>query len=192
MDPLRFIRTSLIGCSVLVSPLYAEDSYVDPNLVTALQQAVKETPSFSTQLDALFWLADMSDRLKVRIPDTFYRVGLLKAIHTEASRANLEPELVLAVIEVESSFDRLAVSSSGARGLMQVMPFWKKEIGHPRDDLFFPRTNLRYGCTILSYYLKSAGGDLEVALYRYNGAGDKAYPHKVLLAFNETWRTSAP
>ncbi len=178
--------------SLLFITAFADSDRVDPKLVMALKQAVKETPGFSNQLSAVTWLADMSVRLEYRIPDPFYRVQLLKSVHTEATRAGLRPELVLALIEVESSFDRFAVSASGARGLMQVMPFWKKEIGHPRDNLFQPRTNLRYGSTILKYYLDLADGDINDALARYNGSyGKTAYTSKVLLALNETWQPSS-
>lgn len=98
---------------------------------------------------------------------------------------------MLAVIQVESSFDRFAVSRSGARGLMQVMPFWKKEIGQPPDDLFYPPTNLRYGCTILRYYMDKFGDDLEPALAQYNGntALQTGYASKVLSAYRAKWRS---
>lgn len=190
---LRHFIYAIFSVAVLLSaPCRAGQLPIDPKLVMALQQAVKETSSFSNRLDALTWLGDMSERLKRRIPDPFYRVKLLKTVHSEATRADLEPELVLALIEVESGFDRFAVSPSGARGLTQVMPFWKKEIGHPGDNLFQPKTNLRYGCTILKYYLNRAGGNVENALARYNGSfGHIEYPTKVMLAFNETWRPAA-
>ncbi len=182
-------RTLLILALLACNTLSADEDTIDRNLILALKQAVKQTPSFSNKLSAVTWLADMSQRLRQVIPDPFYRVSLLKTIHTEAVRAELKPELVLALIEVESGFNRLAVSRSGARGLMQVMPFWKKEIGHPLDSLFDPRTNLRYGCTILKYYLDHTDGDLDEALAYYNGSfGQVTYPSKVLLALNETWR----
>ena len=188
MRTSRFALKLTILVLLLSSPLSADDDTVDPNLILALKQAVKQTPSFSNKLSAITWLADMSERLRDVIPDPFYRVALLKIIHTEATRAELKPELVLALIEVESGFDRLAVSRSGARGLMQVMPFWKKEIGHPLDSLFDPRTNLRYGCAILKYYIDYTDGDVGEALAHYNGSfGQVSYPTKVLLAFNETW-----
>ena len=184
-----FIRSLTILGLLLTGPLSANDDTVDPNLIAALKQAVQETSSFSNKLNAVTWLADMSQRLRDVIPEPFYRVALLKMIHAEATRAELKPELVLALIEVESSFNRFAVSRSGARGLMQVMPFWKKEIGHPLDDLFDPQTNLRYGCTILKYYLDYTDGDVSEALAHYNGSfGQVNYPTKVLLALNETWR----
>jgi soluble lytic murein transglycosylase-like protein len=192
MSLYRIISMVVAAGSLLCIVAFSDGSRVDPKLVMALKQAVKETPGPSNQLETLTWLADMSTRLEHRIPDPFYRVQLLKTVHTEAIRSGLRPELVLALIEVESTFDRFAVSRSGARGLMQVMPFWKKEIGHPGDNLFQPRTNLRYGCTILKYYLDLANGDTYDALARYNGSyGKAAYSSRVMLAFNETWQPSS-
>ena len=189
MSAYHYARVASAVGFLLASPLTADNAHIDPDLVSALRQSIKTAPSFSSRLNAVFWLADMSERLKVRISDPFYRVRLLKTIHSEAARAQLKPELVLALIEVESGFNRFAVSGSGARGLMQVMPFWKKEIGHPRDNLFEPRTNLRYGCTILKYYLDLVDGDLSEALAHYNGSdGELTYPAKVMFAFSEIWR----
>ena len=190
MKHLRRFACALLTLTMLIcNPVSADKNGIDPNLILALKQAVKQAPSFSNKLSAVTWLADMSERLQQVIPDPFYRIALLKAIHSEAVRAGLKPELVLALIEVESGFDRFAVSRSGARGLMQVMPFWKKEIGHPLDSLFDPQTNLRYGCTILKYYLDYTDGDLGEALAHYNGSfGQITYPNKVMLALNETWR----
>jgi len=116
------------------------------------------------------------------------RLQILKIAHGEAMRARLDPELVLAVIDVESNFDRFAVSYAGARGLMQVMPFWLKEIGRPQDNLFHITTNLRMGCTILRYYLDMEHGDLRHALERYNGSrGQRHYPDRVLDRLSRKW-----
>lgn len=174
----------------LVGTSLAEERKFDPNLISALRQATEDQTSFDDSLDALMWLADMSERLKSTISDPFYRVSLLKSIHTEATRVELPPSLVLAVIQVESGFDRFAVSPTGARGLMQVMPFWVKEIGHPRDDLFFPPTNLRYGCTILRYYLERFQDDLAPALSQYNGSlgVQSDYASRVISAYRARWR----
>jgi soluble lytic murein transglycosylase-like protein len=162
---------------------------VDPALVVALKQAVDNVNDIPEQLDTMLWLAKMSQRLNTQIKDPFYRVYLLRMIHEEATRADLDPELVLAVIQVESRFDRFAVSSSGARGLMQIMPFWKKEIGHPDDDLFNPRTNLRYGCAILRYYLDQTPGRVSDALAAYNGSiGNTDYADRVNLALRDRWQ----
>ena len=153
-----------------------------------LQKAIKESNSFEDRFDAEVWLVDMSNRLKKKMPNPEKRLKLLRQIHREASRAKLHPELVLAVIDVESNFDRFAISKAGAQGLMQVMPFWLKEIGQPRDSLFNVRTNLRMGCTILKYYLKKEKGDLTRALARYNGSlGRYKYPNKVFKFLNKRW-----
>lgn len=153
---------------------------VEPTLRLALKQAVGDATSFPNHAEAAIWLSKKSRQVSRFVSDPFYLIELLKLIHAEATRAGLDPELVLAVIQVESEYDRFAISASGARGLMQVMPFWMKEIGHPRDNLFHPQTNLRYGCAILSYYLKLTSGDVKDALARYNGRrGQKRYPGRV-------------
>jgi len=179
-----------IYLAATMSTVHGSGQDIDPNLVSALRQAVEEQSSFEDSIDALLWLSDMSERLKPIVPDPFYRVSLLKSIHAEATRAELPVSLVLAVIQVESAFDRFAVSKSGARGLMQVMPFWKKEIGHPGDDLFYPPTNLRYGCTILSYYLERFDHDLAPALAQYNGSlgMNTDYADRVLKAYQVHWQ----
>lgn len=160
----------------------------DNELRLLLQQAVKDSDSFADRFDAEVWLLDMSNRLKQKIKQPEKRLVLLRQVHREATRANLHPELVLAVIDVESNFDRFAISRAGAQGLMQVMPFWLKEIGQPRDSLFNVRTNLRMGCTILKYYLKKEKGDLTRALARYNGSlGRYKYPNKVFKLLNKRW-----
>ena len=168
----------------------ALENKMTPNeeLRLVLQQAVKDSDSFDDRFDAEVWLVDMSNRLKKKVKKPEQRLNLLRQIHREASRAELHPELVLAVIDVESNFDRFAISSAGAQGLMQVMPFWLKEIGKPRDSLFNVRTNLRMGCTILKYYLKKEKGDLTRALARYNGSlGRYKYPNKVFKLLNKRW-----
>ena len=134
------------------------------------------------------WLLDMSTRLQSRIEDTERRLNLLKEIHYEATRAKLPPELVLAVIDTESRFDRWAISEAGAQGLMQIMPFWLKEIHAGDNNLFSIRTNLRFGCTILRYYLDKEHGDLVRGLARYNGSvGSTRYSTKVLDALSRHW-----
>jgi soluble lytic murein transglycosylase-like protein len=144
---------------------------------------------FASQYEADVWLGEMSRRLEKRIPDKNYRLDLLKAVHYEAIRAGLEPELVLGLIEVESGFRKYAVSSVGARGLMQVMPFWVKQIGDTEHNLFHLRTNLRYGCTILRHYLNIENGDLFRALGRYNGSlGQANYPNLVRAAWHNHWK----
>lgn len=178
------IAITIVVLSISAGPAKAADEA----LKLALKQAVEDSRNFQDPYKARVWLTDMSKRLEAVIPDPFYRLELLKIIHNEATRAGLEPELVLALVQVESAFDRFAISTYGARGLMQVMPFWKKEIGHPRDNLFHPRTNLRYGCTILKYYLDHERGNLFRALARYNGSvGKSRYPRRVLTAKRTRW-----
>ena len=139
------------------------------------------------------WLAEMSRRLAKRIPDESYRTELLTTIHYEATRAGLDPQLVLGLIQVESGFNKYAISPAGARGLMQVMPFWVRQIGSREHSLFDLTTNLRYGCTILRHYLDRERGDLFRALGRYNGSLGKAeYPEMVLGAWRRHWDYSPP
>jgi soluble lytic murein transglycosylase-like protein len=134
------------------------------------------------------WIFEMSRRLEKRIADRKQRLELLRTVHFEALRAGLDPQLVLGVIEVESNFRKYAVSRAGARGYMQVMPFWTKLIGSRGDNLFHLRTNLRYGCLILRHYLDLEKGDYFRALGRYNGSLGKAdYPRAVLAAWKVRW-----
>lgn len=134
------------------------------------------------------WLNEMSQRLKKRIPNDTYREDLLRTVHYEATRAGLDPQMVLGLIHVESGFKKYAVSSVGARGFMQIMPFWSRAIGANDHNLFLLRTNLRYGCTILRHYLDIERGDLYRALGRYNGSlGRPQYPNLVLGAWRKHW-----
>lgn len=157
-----------------------------------LQHAVSDqaTPklAFDSQQEADIWLSEMSRRLEKRIPDAPYRMDFLKTVHYEAKRAGLDPQLVLGLIEVESGFKKYAVSNVGARGYMQVMPFWVREIGASEHNLFHLRTNLRYGCSILRHYLDMENGDLYRALGRYNGSlGRPEYPNMVRAAWHKYW-----
>jgi soluble lytic murein transglycosylase-like protein len=144
--------------------------------------------AFASQYEADYWLNEMSRRMEKTMPDAEYRMNFLKSVHYEATRAGLDPQLVLGLIEVESSFNKYAVSKSGARGYMQVMPFWVKEIGTKGQNLFHLRVNLRYGCTILRYYLDIEKGNLFRALGRYNGTlGKPGYPNLVRAAWRNHW-----
>ncbi len=161
---------------------------VDPDLRRKLINAIEETDSFDDRFEAEVWLLDMSTRLKRRMPDADKRLSLLKLVHREATRVDLPPELILAVIEVESNFDRFAISRVGAQGFMQIMTFWLDEIGHPEDNLIHARTNIRMGCTILRHYIDFEKGDLRQGLARYNGsAGKRRYPDKVFNALSRRW-----
>jgi len=144
--------------------------------------------SFRNSLEAIDWLEAMSERLSRKLPDRAYRIDFLRSVHYEATRAGLDPQLVLGLVQVESGFRKYAVSGAGARGYMQVMPFWVKLIGRPGDNLFEMRTNLRYGCTILRHYLDIEDGDLFRALGRYNGSlGQAEYPNLVRGAWEKSW-----
>lgn len=146
------------------------------------------TLTFATQEEGAAWLTEMSRRLQKRMPDTAYREDFLRTVHYEASRAGLDPQMVLGLIQVESGFKKYALSSVGARGFMQVMPFWTRSIGAADHNLFLLRTNLRYGCTILRHYLDIERGDLYRALGRYNGSlGQPQYPNLVLGAWRNSW-----
>lgn len=155
-----------------------------------LQRAVSDRAAprlaFASQQEADAWLGEMSRRIERRIPDEEYRLDFLKTVHYEATRAGLDPEMVLGLIEVESNFRKYAVSRVGARGYMQVMPFWVRDIGSSGQNLFHLSTNLRYGCTILRYYLDIENGDLYRALGRYNGSlGRPEYPNLVRAAWRK-------
>jgi soluble lytic murein transglycosylase-like protein len=139
------------------------------------------------------WIAAMEKRLASRIPDRKQRLELLRTVHYEALRAKLDPQLVLGVMEVESAFRKYAVSRAGARGYMQVMPFWVKLIGTPKHNLFHMRTNLAYGCAILRHYIDMEDGDYFRALGRYNGSlGQSPYPRAVLVAWKIRWKYDGP
>lgn len=143
---------------------------------------------FASDKEGEAWLQTMSTRLQKRIPNAAYREDLLRTVHYEASRAGLDPQLVLGLIQVESGFNKYAVSTAGARGFMQIMPFWPRAIGASDHNLFLLRTNLRYGCTILRHYLDREKGDLFRALGRYNGSlGQSTYPNLVLATWRKHW-----
>ncbi|MCI0505020.1 MAG: lytic transglycosylase domain-containing protein [Gammaproteobacteria bacterium] len=161
---------------------------MDNELRLVLMEAANSSDSFADRFEAEVWLSDMSNRLAYYMPEPQDRILFLKNVHYEAKRAKLAPELVLSVIHVESAFNRWAISSVGAQGFMQVMPFWLKEIGREGDSLFDMKTNLRFGCTILRHYLDREKGDLTRALARYNGSlGKYKYPNKVLEKLQNRW-----
>jgi soluble lytic murein transglycosylase-like protein len=166
---------------------------VRARLHTMVSDRAPATVNFRSSGDAQRWLTDMESRLAGRIPDRRQRLELLRTVHYEALRARLDPQLVLGIIEVESGFRKYAVSSAGARGYMQVMPFWLKLIGQPKHNLFHMRTNLAYGCAILRHYLDVEKGDYFRALGRYNGSLGKAeYPNMVLAAWKGRWKYAGP
>lgn len=187
------ISIALLGLALLLAgPTHAATTTEsNPELRAKLREAVNASNSFDDRFDAEVWLVDMSGRTKRWLDNHEQRLRILRLVHREASRRGLSPEMVLAVIQVESGFDRFAISSTGAQGLMQVMPFWKNEIGRPDDNLTKVETNLVYGTTILSHYLDTEDGDMTRALARYNGsAGRTWYPERVFNAFERYFRVN--
>ncbi|MDP1870533.1 MAG: lytic transglycosylase domain-containing protein [Gallionella sp.] len=192
------LRLSLAACSLFL--LFTTSAFAGAQVASPLSASVRAVLqhsvsdmaapklAFASQYEADRWLNDMSHRLEKRLPDKQFRSDFLNTVHYEATRAGLDPQLVLGLIEVESGFKKYAVSSAGARGYMQVMPFWVREIGTAEQDLFHLRVNLRYGCTILRHYLDIEKGDLFRALGRYNGSlGRPEYPNMVRAAWHGHW-----
>jgi soluble lytic murein transglycosylase-like protein len=161
---------------------------VQAALHAAIADRASPEPHFSSIENKVSWLTEMSSRLSRRMPDREARLEFLKTVHYEAKRAGLDPQMVLGLIQVESGFKKYSVSSAGARGYMQVMPFWVRLIGNKDSNLFHLRTNLRFGCTILRHYLDIENGDLYRALGRYNGSlGKPEYPNMVRGAWERQW-----
>ena len=189
--PLFILLSFLCLCSVCQAGSQREEPL--SNSVKALmQKSISDLASprliFASETEGQAWMSDMSQRLAKRLPDATYRQEFLRSVHYEATRAGLDPQLVLGLIQVESGFKKYAVSSVSARGYMQVMPFWVKSIGNSDHNLFHLRLNLRYGCTILRHYLDIERGDLYRALGRYNGSlGKPQYPNLVVGAWRKNW-----
>jgi soluble lytic murein transglycosylase-like protein len=188
----KIILLFFIGFSLTCQAGGQKEELLSNSVKTMMQKSISDvvapTLVFDSPEQGDVWLADMSSRLKKRIPDDKYREDFLKSVHYEATRAGLDPQLVLGLIQVESGFKKYAVSSVGARGYMQVMPFWVKSIGTPEQNLFDMRLNLRYGCTILRHYLDMEKGDYFRALGRYNGSlGQATYPNLVVRTWRKYW-----
>jgi soluble lytic murein transglycosylase-like protein len=174
--------------ALLLPALAGAEQVPDPVLRELLRAAMSETSSFPDRFEAQVWLMDMANRLGDQVADPEEKLRILRQAHYEAERVDLPPEMVLAVIDVESAFDPYAVSVAGAQGLMQVMPFWLDEIGQPGDRLVHIEHNLRMGCTILRYYYDMENGDWIRALGRYNGSlGSRRYPELVLERLRSRW-----
>jgi len=165
-------------------------------LSAAIANSAPPKPSFLTmeaRLAYLRWMGDMSARLQKRKGEHVARVEFLETLWYESTRAGLDPSLVLGIVQVESGFRKYAISSAGARGYMQVMPFWARLIGNgDASSLFHMQTNLRFGCVIMRHYLNLERGDLYLALGRYNGSrGRPEYPGLVFGA-RKAWVPAAP
>ncbi len=163
---------------------------VDPGVIDALARSMSDELDHGDHFDAQVWLLSSVPKLARYVSNDEERELILRTVYREANRHDMDPDLVLSVMQVESRFDRFAVSSAGAQGLMQVMPFWRNEIGRPQDNLTQIETNVRYGTAILSQYLTEARGDLIDALARYNGSrGRLNYPELVVYAYRARWQT---
>ncbi len=195
---MQGLLATLTGIALLLAPLSGWcggqkyeplSASVQATLNRAIADQAVPVIAFDNEQEARAWLAAMSSRLEKKIPGRVAREEFLLTVHYEAKRAGLDPQLVLGLIQVESAFRKYAVSSAGARGYMQVMPFWAKLIGTTEHNLFHLRTNLRYGCVILRHYLDIENGNLFRALGRYNGSLGKAeYPDLILRAWHGNWR----
>ena len=189
----------LLGCGsvsfLALTKVWAgaqKEEYLADSVASAMSRSINNANPprliFPTPEAAQKWFWDMNQRLRPYVFSAYERRNILINLQYEASRAGLDPQLILGLVEVESHFHRYAISKAGARGLMQVMPFWVRQIGRPEHNLFSTRTNLRYGCTILRYYLDRDGGNLFRALSRYNGSlGKAAYPNAVVNAMRLHW-----
>jgi len=191
-------EAALLVATLLAAPLPAFAGAQQYEVLSAavrasLSRSVNDRATFDyNDLDTRSWARAMKRRVQAYFPEEKAAMEFLALVRYEAQRSGLDPHLVLALIEVESKFRKYAVSRAGARGLMQVMPFWVKEIGAPDHNLFAQRVNLRYGCTILRYYLDRENGNLANALGRYNGSlGKPDYPNRVLRALKERWAIGA-
>ena len=165
------------------------DRQMDPELRGVIADALHESDCFADKYDRAVWFAFMEPRLARYVKDVKEREQILHNVHCEARRVDIPPELVLAVMDVESRFDRYAVSSAGAVGLMQVMPFWPRQLGMTNDQLVRIGDNVRMGTTILGYYLRKERGNYQRALQRYNGSlGRPTYSDLVIDRLISRWR----
>jgi soluble lytic murein transglycosylase-like protein len=165
------------------------DRQMDPELRGVIAEAISPAQCFEDKYDRAVWFASMEPRLSRYVKDTHEREQILHNVHCEAKRVDIPPELVLAVMDVESRFDRFAVSSAGAVGLMQVMPFWPSQLGMTNDRLVRIPDNVRMGTTILGYYLRKERGNYQRALQRYNGSlGRPTYSDMVIDRLISRWR----
>jgi len=192
-----FVAPAIIATANLAHAGAQAEEALSASVQASMQAAISDRAAphlvFDSEADGVAWLNEMSARLATKIPDSTTRTDFLKTVHYEASRAGLDPQLVLGLIQVESNFRKYAVSTAGARGFMQVMPFWVKMIGTPDHNLFHLRTSLRYGCTILRHYLDIENGDYYRALGRYNGSlGKPDYPNLVLTSWQSHWKYDRP
>jgi len=181
---------ALAACCALAGAARADEQR-DPALKALLQRIIGRTDCFKDKYDSEVWYKTMEPRLARLVPTHAARVEILDHVYCEAKRdptLQLPPDLVLALIEVESRFDRWAVSPAGAVGLMQVMPFWPRQLG-VQNQLVQVAPNIRMGCEILRYYLRVENHNWSRALARYNGSvGRNTYPALVMQRWQRMWR----
>jgi len=190
----RRMRAGLLAASLLaalpIAPASAASAQQDPELRAVVQQAIGEAQCFADQYDSAVWFTLMEPKLRRYVKDKDERLQILQTVYCETHRggAALPPGLVMAVLDVESGFDRWAVSSAGAVGLMQVMPFWPEKLGMHRYELTHIEQNLHMGCAILRFYLDNERRDVRKALERYNGSvGHRDYPDRVIVRWTTYW-----
>lgn len=184
------LLVALLSVAASLAPVISTAATADrdPLLREKLEAALKEPLAFDDRFEAEVWLTDMAGRLASKVPDPAERIEILTTVHREASRVGLPPEMILAVIDVESGFQRYAVSRANAQGLMQIMRFWLAELDMPGHSLLEVQDNVRMGCTILRYYYDRENGNWTRALARYNGSlGSRAYPDLVFERLRTRW-----
>jgi soluble lytic murein transglycosylase-like protein len=189
------MRATALACILALAALPVAvaraDRQMDPELRGVLAEVLQPTGCFADKYEQAVWFAYMDPRLGRYVKDAEEREQILRHVHCEARRVDIPPELVLAVMDVESRFDRYAVSSAGAVGLMQVMPFWPRELGMGNEQLIRIPDNVRMGTTILGYYLRKERGNYQRALQRYNGSlGRPTYSDLVIDRLVSRWRYS--
>lgn len=186
---LASVAFVLLCCALPGSALAAKKATQDPELLSKLGESLTATLEAADPFDAQVWLLANDTRLARYVKDAPTRLSILQNVYAQSHRQNLEPDMVLALMHVESYFDQYAISHVGAQGLMQIMPFWRKELGRDQDNLTDIETNIRYGTTILAHYIERSKGDLVEALGRYNGSkGRLKYPELVFDRWSRFWQ----
>jgi soluble lytic murein transglycosylase-like protein len=179
---LAALLIATLPLGALAAP--APEAQREPEIKNAVKHAIDQAECFEDRYDSAVWYKMMEPRLRKRVPDRDERMAILKNVFCEANRpgeVRLPPGLVMAVMEIESNFNRYAVSYAGAVGLMQVMPFWPENLGMRRHQLVKVPENIRMGCAILRAYLKRENNNIARALARYNGStGKRWYSDKVI------------
>lgn len=191
---MRHLITAIVlfACHTTVQAYSRQYALLAASTITVTPYAISDQAISHRRLlsttSGRVWLTAMSDRLKYYMPDKQVRDDFLSTVHYEATRAGLDPQLILSIIQVESGFKKYAISHAGALGYMQIMPFWIETIGRKDHNLFHLRINLRYGCMIFRHYLDIEKGNYFRALGRYNGSlGQTAYPQQVFKAWHTRW-----